>query len=199
MNNYELGIRGSAGPFRASLAGFVSTSDQGVNFVAATNSIKQQKEIIYGIEFTGEYAVNDQLTLGTNLGWREGKWDSDGNGDIDHYLPNNRISTPFRGTVYGDYVFKTGTRLRLEGEFWSGRDQYDGTDSNPADGLTIYEIDGGATINAAISHPLGGGTLYVSVDNLLDADYANPTATATRNLEVNGWGRTVTLGFSKTF
>jgi iron complex outermembrane receptor protein len=199
VNNYELGLRYGFGRFRGSLAGFVSTSDQGVNFVAATNSIKQQKEIIYGVEFTGEYAVNDQLSLGTNLGWREGKWDSDGDGDIDYYLPNNRISTPFRGTVYGDYVFKTGARFRLEGEFWSGRDEYDGTDSNPADGLTIYEIDSGATINAAISQPLGGGTLYVSVDNLLDADYANPTATATRNLPVNGWGRTVTLGFSKTF
>ena len=191
VNNYEIGLRGGVGRFKGSLAGYYSTSDEGVNFVASTNTIGQSKEITYGVEFTGEYAVTDNLALGTNLAWREGEWDSDGDGEIDAWLPNNRIATPFRGTVYGNYRFDLGTVLRLEAEFWGGRERWDGTE--------IFEIDGGATVNASLAHPVAGGTLYLSVDNLFDAAYANPTASATRGYDVYGWGRTVTLGFSKTF
>lgn len=191
VNNYEIGVRGSLGRFRGSLAGYYSTSDEGVNFVASTNTIGQSKEITYGVEFTGEYEVTSNLALGTNLAWREGEWDSDGDGTIDAWLPNNRIATPFRGTVYGNYRFDTGTVVRLEVEFWSGRDRFDGTET--------FEIDGGATLNAALAHPFAGGTLYVSVDNLLDETYANPSASATRSYDVYGWGRTITVGFSKTF
>ncbi len=191
VNNYEVGIRGKIGDFKGSLAGYYATSDQGVNFIASTNAMSQTKEVTYGVEFTGEYAVTQQLAIGTNLAWREGEWDSNGDGTIDAYLPNNRISTPFRGTAYGNYRFDTGTVARMEVEFWSGRDRFDGT--------TQFALDGGATINASLAHPLGGGTVYLSVDNLLDSAYINNTATATRNYDVYAWGRTITLGFSKTF
>ena len=191
VNNYELGIRGGIGNFKGSLAGFYSTSDDGVNFVASTNSIGQSKEIIYGVEFAGEYAFSPSLALGTNLALREGRWDSDSDGEIDAWLPNNRISTPFRGTVYGNYRFDQGTTVRAEVEFWSGRGKYDGTE--------VFQIEPGAVLNAAVAHPLGGGTVYLSVDNILDSAYPNPSASATRGFDVYGWGRTVTLGFSKTF
>lgn len=191
VNNYELGIRGSYGKFRGSLTGYVSTSEEGVNFVASTNTVSQQKEIIYGVEATAEMAVTERLTLGANGTFREGRWDSDGDGEIDAFLPNNRIATPVRGTAWGEYRFETGTVLRLEAEAWSGRDVFDGTG--------IYQIDSGFTFNAAVSHPFGGGLAYASVSNLLDAEYENPSATATRNLPVNAWGRTVTIGYRKTF
>lgn len=191
VNNYELGIRGSVGKFRGSLTGYVSTSEEGTNFVVTTNTVSQQKEIIYGVEATAELAVTDRLTLGANGTFREGQWDSDGDGEIDAFLPNNRIATPVRGTLWGQYAFETGTVLRLEAEAWSGRDVFDGTG--------VYEIDSGYTFNLAVSHPFGGGLAYASVSNILDAAYENPSATATRNLPVNAWGRTVTLGYRITF
>lgn len=191
VNNYEIGVRGSIGAFKGSLAGFYSTSNEGVNFIASTNAIGQSKEIIYGAEFTGEYAFTPNFALGTNLALREGRWDSNGDGTIDAWLPNNRISTPFRGTVYGNYRFDQGTTVRAEVEFWSGRGKFDGTQ--------LFEIQSGATLNLAVAHPLAGGTVYVSADNLLDSAYVNPSATATRNYDVYGWGRTLTVGFSKTF
>ena len=73
VNSYELGVRGSVDRFRGSLVGFVSTSEDGVTFDPATNSISQQKEIIWGAEFTGEVDVTEKLRLGTFLAYREGR------------------------------------------------------------------------------------------------------------------------------
>ena len=87
VNSYEVGIRGSDGPFKGSISGFVSTSENGVTFDPATNLISQQKEMIYGVEFIGEMALDSHFTLGTTLGYREGRYDSDKDGKLDSWLP----------------------------------------------------------------------------------------------------------------
>lgn len=195
VNSYELGVRGTWRRFRGSLTGFVSTSDRGVNFDSATNSVVQQKERIYGLEFTGEADVTDNLTLGALLAYREGKRDTDGNGSLDSYLPNNRIATPFRAVGYGTYRFDSGfaegLRLRGELEYFSGRNRDDGT--------TRQRIRQAATVNLLGSYPLLGGELGFGLRNLFDVNYDNPTATATRNIPVSGFGRVVTLSYRKTF
>lgn len=193
VNNYELGIRGSDDRFKGSLTGFVSTSEKGVTFDPLTNKISQQKEQIYGVEFIGEMVVTKQLSFGTVLGYREGRYDSDKNGSLDSWLPNNRIATPFRGTIYTDYRFDNGIKVRLEGEGYTGRN----APINTA-GL-IYPIGGGMTMNAAVSGPWQGGEVYASVNNLFDTPLVNPTATSVRNLNVYSWGRTATIGYRKTF
>lgn len=192
VDNYELGLRGSIGSaFRGSLAGFVSTSDEGVTFSPSTNQLSQQKEIIYGIEATAEYDVTKQLTLGAIFTWREGKYDRNLDGKVDTWLPNNRIATPYRAALSGTYKFDAGTVLRVEEEMWSGRDSFDGTASN--------RTEAGALTNIMLGHPLWGGQAYFAVNNLLDAAYPVPTATATRNLDAYGWGRTVTIGYQVSF
>ncbi len=35
----------------------------------------------------------------------------------------NRIGSPVRGTVFGDYRFDNGIKLRVEGEGWSSRNR----------------------------------------------------------------------------
>lgn len=47
--------------------------------------------------------------------------------------------------------------------------------------------------------PVWEGEAYVAVNNLFDRAYQNPTATSVRNLPNYSWGRTVTVGFRKTF
>lgn len=193
VNNYELGIRGSDDRFKGSLTGFVSTSEQGVTFDPLTNKISQQKEMIYGVEFIGEMAVTSQLSFGTVLGYREGRYDSDRNGSLDSWLPNNRIATPFRGTIFTDYRFDNGIKVRLEGEGYTGRHAPINTAG------TIYPIGGGMTMNAAVSGPWQGGEVYAAINNLFDTPLVNPTATSVRNLNVYSWGRTATIGYRKTF
>ncbi|CFX46618.1 protein of unknown function [Candidatus Filomicrobium marinum] len=190
---YELGIRGADTTWRSSLTGFISTSEKGVSFDPATNTITQQKEMIYGVEFAGEVAVTQNLSLGTVFTWREGRYDDDGDGGLDSHLLNNRIATPFRGTIYGDYRFENDWILHLEGEWWTGREEPINIAGD------IYPIEPAFLVNASLAIPYEGGQFYLGATNLLDTDDENPTATSVRNLTVNGLGRTVTVGYRKTF
>src|SRR5690606_20416995 len=104
-----------------------------------------------------------------------------------------RIATPFRYTVYGDYPFDNGVVVHLEGEGWTDRDKT----INKAG--RHYPLEGAFLVNAAVSAPLAGGTFFASVENLFDEDYENPTASSVRNLGVHGWGRTVSVGYARTF
>lgn len=193
VNNYELGIRGRIGAFRGGIAGFVSTSDNGVTFDSTTNQLSQQKELIYGIEVTGEMQVTQALTLGGNATWREGRYDSNKDGRLDSALPNNRIANPFRGTLWGAYRFDNGIAVRVEGVGFSGRN----APINIAG--TIYPIKAGFTMNASVGAPVYGGQAFLSVNNLFDTLYENPTSTSVRNLTTYAWGRTVTAGWRRSF
>jgi len=193
VNNYELGVRGSYGAFKGSLSGYVSTSEDGVTFDSVTNTVSQQKERIWGVEATGDYAFTEQFTMGTVLSYREGRYDTNGDGRLDSDLPNNRIGSPWRGMLYGSYRFVNGVQLRVEGEAFSERDV--AIDLRG----TRYKLKGAATMNVALTAPVFSGEAYVAVNNLFDRAYQNPTATSVRNLDNYAWGRTVTVGFKKTF
>jgi len=193
VNSYELGIRGSYERFKGSLTGYISTSDDGVTFDPVTNTMSQQKERIWGVEATGDVTVTDAFTMGTVLSYREGRYDTNGDGKLDSNLPNNRIGSPWRGMLYGSYRFVNGMQLRVEGEAFSDRDV--AIDLRG----TRYKLKGAATMNVALTAPIWEGEAYVAVNNLFDRTYQNPTATSVRNLANYSWGRTVTVGFRKTF
>jgi iron complex outermembrane receptor protein len=131
--------------------------------------------------------------MGTVLSYREGRYDTNGDGKLDSNLPNNRIGSPWRGMLYGSYRFVNGMQLRVEGEAFSDRDV--AIDLRG----TRYKLKGAATMNVALTAPVWEGEAYVAVNNLFDRAYQNPTATSVRNLANYSWGRTVTLGFRKTF
>lgn len=191
VDNYEVGLRGNWESFRGTLSAFYNTSDYGTNFDPAANTLTQQPEEIYGIEATAEFDVTDSLTIGTVLGYQEGKQDRDDDGDYEAYLPNNRINSPFRGTLYVEYLTDFDLGLRAEALYFSGRDEFDGT--------IQFKLDDAVTVNFLANYPLLGGDLSFAVENLLDETYENPTSTATRNIPINGYGRTVGLHYTRTF
>lgn len=191
VNNYELGVRGGLGRLDGAVSGFISTSDEGTNFNPLTERIVQQEEIVYGVEATAQAQVSDPLTLGTVLAYIEGKRDTDGDGDIDDYLPNNRIGSPFRATLYADYTTPFGLDLLAESVYWSGRERFDGD--------VEVELKDALLFNLAGEYPIAGATLRFGIDNLFDADYENPTASSVRNRPVNGFGRVIRIGFTRSF
>lgn len=199
VDSYEVGMRWSGPTFRGNIVGFVSTSDKGVSFDPARNTISQQKEEIKGIEGTGEVTISPQLNVGTVLAYREGRFDTNKDGILDSYLPNNRISTPFHGTIYADYKFDNGGVLRVEGQGFSGRDRKVNLQGNH------YKLESGESVNVSYGMPVWGGTAYIGVQNLFDWTYQNPTATSVRELAptttnpVYAFGRTVNVGFRKTW
>lgn len=188
VNSYELGVRYDEGWLHGEAAGFVSTSEEGTTFDPATNEITQQEEIIWGAELTVAADVRDDLSLGAALGYQEGRYDSDGDGDIDAYLPNNRIVSPFTGTIYGDYAVTP--RLSLGGEvvYTAGRDR------DPA-----FELEDTFIVDLHGSYDLGPGTVYAGVWNLFDRDQLNPTATSVRNIPIADEGRRIWVGYSVRF
>lgn len=199
VESLELGLRWAGPSFRGNIVGFVSRSDKGVSFDPSSNTISQQKEKISGVEGTGEVTINPQLTVGTVLAYREGKYDTNKDGILDSYLPNNRISTPFHGTIYSDYRFDNGAVLRLEGQGFSGRDRVVNLRGNH------YKLESGEIMNASLAWPVWGGTASIGVQNIFDSYYQNPTATSVRELAptttnpVYAFGRIVSAGFRKAW
>lgn len=191
VDNYEVGLRGDWGDFSGSVTGFYNESDWGTTYDPNANTLTQQPEQIWGAEVTAAWNVTDALRVGATFGYQEGKQDRDDDGDYEAYLPNNRINSPYRATAYVDYLTDFDLGLRAEALYFSGRDRFDGT--------TRFELEDAITFNLLASYPLLGGDLSFAVENLLDETYENPTSTATRNIPINGYGRTVALRYVKTF
>ncbi|PCJ71954.1 MAG: TonB-dependent receptor [Rhodobiaceae bacterium] len=192
VDNYELGVRGDWMTMRANLSGFVSTSDLGTNFDATLNQLQQQKERIYGIEFTGEWDATDELTLGVLARWTEGKRDTTGDGDLNAYLPNNRIAPPLRLTGYGDMQITDALSVNAEAVYFGERDQNDGTVQVKIASAFLVNMGADFAIDANNKVSLG-------IRNVLDRTYQNPTASANRNFFVNGFGRMISLRFATQF
>lgn len=191
VDNYEVGVRGEWERLRASVSGYISESDLGTTFDVSTNTVSQQKEQVYGVEAIAEADVTEQLVLGGVFSWSEGKRDTDDDGDLDSYLPNNRIGPPLRLTGYVNYETDFDLTLRLEGVYTGSRDR--------DDGVQRVKIDNALTFNLAADYPLLDGNLSLGVENILDVEYENPTATASRNRPVNGFGRVVSVRYSRNF
>ncbi|MCP1198306.1 TonB-dependent receptor [Notoacmeibacter sp. MSK16QG-6] len=189
VNTFEGGVRGDWGRFRASASAFISLSENGLTYDASTNTVTQQKERIWGGELTTAFDVTDAFTVGGTLGYVDGEYDSDGDGDIDEDLPNNRIATTWKGNLFASYAFANGIDTRADLEFFSGRDR-----------LQDDEIDGAALLHLSAQKTFENGhKLSLGVYNVFDTDYANPTATATRGTEVPGLGRTVAFSYKAVF
>ncbi|MGV6874153.1 TonB-dependent receptor domain-containing protein [Pseudochelatococcus sp. B33] len=196
VNTFEAGLRGDWGKFRGSASAFLSTSDNGVNYDITANRVSQQKERIWGFEFNGEADLNAMFTVGASLGYVEGKYDANGDGRIgsDEYLPNNRIPSNYNGLVYLVTRFENDLTVRGEVEFFSGRDR-----------IPDKKLDGAALVNLSIGKKFKGNQFIsdhefnVAVRNLLDHDYINPSATATRDARVPGLGRTIAVSYKATF
>ena len=191
VDNYEIGVRGTWNDFRGSLTGFISESELGTNFDVTTNQVSQQKERIFGIEAIAEADVTEALILGGVFSYTEGRRDTDDDGNLDAYLPNNRIGPPLRFTGYANYSFDFDLDVRMEAVYSGARNRDDGTQK--------VRIDDTITFNLAAEYPLLGGKMSFGVENLLDTDYENPTASATRNIPVSGFGRVVALRYSRVF
>ena len=191
VNNYEVGARFDHYLVSVDTSLFLSTSDEGTTFDPATNQVSQQEEIIYGGELNIHGNPTEITVLGAVLAYTEGRYDSDGDGDIDSFLPNNRIVAPVTATLYGGYdasEWVDGLNVGGTLRYTSSRDR------DPAG-----DIDSTFTIDLRASYDTGYGTVYAHVDNLMDSDQQNPSATSVRNLPVAAEGRRFFVGYGVKF
>ncbi|MEM6906267.1 MAG: TonB-dependent receptor, partial [Pseudomonadota bacterium] len=191
VNSYEAGLRFANERYSFEASGFVSTSDDGTTFEPGTNRVSQQKEIVYGGEVIVTARPIDPLQLGAVLAYTEGRFDSDGDGEIDSFLQNNRIVSPVTATLYASYGFSgplDGLTVGASAAFTSSRNR------DPA-----REIEETATLDLRASYASRFGTFSLSVENVFDTEQLNPTATSVRGIPVGDEGRRIFLAYGMTF
>ncbi len=193
VRSLESGIRYKTADLRAELSAYVSKSDYGTTFDLATNSLTQQKERIWGIEFSGEYDLNDWVAVGGVASFIKGKYDSDGDGTLDADLPANRIPSELKLSVYTDMNVLSDLNLRLTGNFERGRS------GNAGATRGNFDIDPSFTMDISARYPLFDGELAAGMLNIFDSGVDNPTATAVRGFPITEYGRRFSLSYRKTF
>ncbi|MFV1850496.1 MAG: TonB-dependent receptor domain-containing protein [Thalassospira sp.] len=188
VKTYEIAARFTGQDFRTTGAVYMSTNERGDNFDSSTNSLSQEKERILGAELTGEYDISEDTYIGALASYVEGRYDTNEDGDLDSWLPNNRIPSPFRFTGYVDSHVWDDLNLRFDGTYTAGRNK-----------IKTAKIKPSLVFNLSGNYPVLGGTARFGIENILDTSYENPAATALRGYSVAGHGRAVTIGFRREF
>ncbi|WP_299546281.1 TonB-dependent receptor [uncultured Tateyamaria sp.] len=195
VDTWELGMRYNTDRLSVDSSIYYSTSDEGVTFNPSTSEISQQKEQVWGAEFSLDYDMRDDWSVGAQLAFVEGRLDSDGDGDMDSWLPNNRIPTPFTATFYTDRSFDNGLNLSGELVFSAERDR-------PG----LPQLEDMFRVNVGGSYPVGPGRVTFGVTNLFDRQQENSAASSVRENEltedavrVADEGRRVSVGYSVSF
>ncbi|KZK75577.1 Ferric aerobactin receptor precursor [Pseudovibrio sp. W64] len=193
VDNYELGARYNTNSISFAASAFYSTSDKGVNFDDATQTVTQAEERIWGAELNIRGQLSEAWAAGAVLAYKEGVWDENKDGDIDEDLPNNRIGSPFKATLFSDYNFGNGLSVQGEAVFGSGRNGKEGAKGE------LKKLKPTFTMNASAGYNSDYGDFRFGVSNIFDTKQQNTTATALRDREVLAEGRRVFLQYTKTF
>ena len=118
----------------------------------------------------------------------EGKYYKDKDGDLESWLPNNRIPSPFRFTGYVDSYVWDDLNVRFDGTYTAQRNRIKDETIKPS-----------LVFNLSANYPVMGGTARLGIENILDTSYENPAATALRGYSIAGLGRTILIGFRREF
>lgn len=164
VDNYEVGLRATGLRWDASVALFENRSDNGVTFDNDLNVVKQ-KERVYGLEADLNVDVGERWRTGGTLTLIEGRFDSDGDGDIDEYLDGTRISPP-KLTVYGQYR-ANGWTHRADLLYVGSRDRFDEATA----GFGQSEVESYTTVDWTSTRPMGDGVLQLAASNLFNEQY----------------------------
>jgi iron complex outermembrane receptor protein len=196
--SFELGMRGTAGAFDYSATAFYSKSDNGETYDQNLDLILAPEEI-YGLELTADYYASEALTLGGTATLLEGRYDTDGDGDVDMDLGTDRIAPP-KLTLYAEYGSPVGT-YRLDMTHVGGRNP----DSDQF--LGLQTTDPYTVFDASARFEVAGGDLGIGVHNLFDTEYA-PALQQSYSVEafgyddyyyVQGPGRAISISYMREF
>ncbi len=178
VNSYEVGLRFGAGRVRASLVGFVSTSELGSTYGDLPElELIRSPERIRGIEATLDLQPAPDLQFGGTFTYLKGKRDATGDDAYETYLPGARIP-PMKITGYVAYAPIEGWQNRLQVLYSGNRDRFAGSDA-----FGQGAVDNFTTVDFYSAVPLGPGTLQLGIENVLNTFYF-PTISQWYNLPI---------------
>jgi iron complex outermembrane recepter protein len=196
VDSFELGVRGNWSNIQASLAGFYSTSELGIDFVDSPVGfeISRQPQRFYGLEATLDWQVGGGWGLGGTASLIKGEFEDE---EGEYLNASSNVAFPPKLTAYLEHRTDGGWLNRLQLLFVGDRDSgfEDGSDPVPIESYT--------TLDYISSIPLFGGRLALSVENLLNEQYipvVNQYFGGFGGIDeisnIAARGRTVRLGYS---
>lgn len=196
-DNIEVGTNYQNGGLEVSGSYFWSDSDLGsrIQVVNGAGQVRREKTEIKGLELALSYRFDSGIAAGATYSKLEGRFDSDGDGAVDKDLDGRNIS-PDRMNMF------------IEGPLannWAARLQYSQLfDRNFSGGLPQHDFDSYSLVDAIVSYQAPDlGNFTLGIQNLLNEEYItyySQTVTFVSNNDyVSGRGRTLSLGWKKSF
>jgi iron complex outermembrane receptor protein len=195
--NTELGVEYTGAKLRAQIAWFRSDSDLGQRLQRGSDGIytvQREKTKIDGIEFRATWHATANDTVGLQYAGTNGRYDSNGDGQIDSDLGGANIA-PDRVNVSWDRAWSKSIASRLQVNHLLNRDFED------ALGAETARFDGYTTVDASTDVGAFGGVVTAAVQNLTNEDYFTYYS-QTSPLDVRyfkGLGRTFRLNYRVSF
>jgi len=203
-DNYEVGVRYANGNLHASASVFISNSDLGTRLVPDADgiySVAREKTSTYGVELSADVRLGEDDRIGTGFAWVEGKFDRDGDGDVDTRLSGADIPAP-KLTLHWTRHWTDAIQTRLQSMTLFDRDlpELQNAQGNPVPALS-RPFDGYTSLDFLASWHRGRSTITFAVENLLDEQaityYSQTNGRNDAYFAIRG--RTLSLRYSLAF
>lgn len=203
-DQYELGLRGQAGPVRFGLAGYYTTSDSSSQIQPDPSCAGQTfcpliplriPERTWGFEAEAQWAVLPTLDLAAVVTVQRGEVLDEDSGEYISFSTDRAV--PLRITTRADWRPIEPLKLGLELTHYGASSYFTPTQ----EAIGLVDTDAVTLLSGSIAYELGPVTLYAAADNLLDESYVSPAAQAdgTGFFTYEAPGRRVTVGISARF
>jgi len=170
VNNFELGVNGKMDIWDYQVTGYYSTSKKGTTFAETSTpgnyELSQVPQRIYGVEFVGNIKPIRWLSLGTVLGYMDGRQDLKNEGKYKDKLDNSIIS-PFKINLNADFKLTDQWNVYLQYLHLGGRDVFPEAEYN----YGKYPISGYNLVDFQTRYKYQKFTFLFSINNLFNADY----------------------------
>lgn len=170
VNNFELGLNGKLNIWDYQLTGYYSTSQKGTTFAETSTpgnyELSQVPQRIYGVEFVGNVKPLQWLSLGTVLGYMDGRQDLKKEGKYKDKLDNSIIS-PFKINLNADFSITDNWNVYLQYLHLGGRDVFPAAEYN----YGKYPISGYNLVDFQSRYKYQKFTFLFAINNLFNADY----------------------------
>jgi iron complex outermembrane receptor protein len=201
-DQFELGLRGTAGSVAFSAAAFYSQSDKAADLQADPSCageplcplipLRLEREL-HGVELTLDWRASQRVTVGSLLTYQQGEAKEPGAPPIPF---GTDTLSPLRLTTYAELEVLSGWRNRLQVNYFHESNEYDAAEQ----ALGYRNTDPYTLIDLVSSYAVGPGRLTLGISNLLNEEYVNVTNQASGDFFYYlSEGRRATLGYNMRF
>lgn len=196
-DNFEVGTGWRRGGVDLTASYFWSNSDLGsrIQVIGGAGVVQRERTEVQGFEAAASYRFASGHRLGAAFAMIEGRYDSNGDGEVDRDLdgrniPPSRVNLFAEGLIVGRLSGRVQASKLFDREFEGGLPQFNFDGYALVDGLLHYDAD-------------RAGRFTLAVSNLFDEQYLtyySQTATFVTNRDyVSGRGRAITLRWQGSF